>query len=391
MGDNRFPNSFSRLLNSRAASIFRRPVYIFWLSLLAITFFALTFGLNRLYAQKQQQLSRYWYGRAQAALESHQADEAISDLRTALVYSHDRPQYLFSLAQALEAAGRITEARSYLLSLLEDEPGNGPYNLQLARLAAKENDVSHAMRYFNGAIYGAWESDPISKRQQARQELVSYLLEKGMNTQARGELLTFTTDMPKTAQSEFWVANAFSRLGDDSSALQFYKAGLRLDRRNAGAMLGAGESSFRLLRYHEALNYFKAALALRPDATTSGWLQLTSMTMDLNPFQSQMSAVERRHRLILAMDIADQRLRACTQLQNGSSANSPSTSQSLRAQWIQLDDQLQNARSDSDVVQLLAPAANLIVNIEKQNRCSAPAVGDQALLQIYANAEELQP
>src|SRR5579872_2177198 len=111
--------------------IFRRPIYIFWLSLLAVCFSAFTFGFSRLYQNKQHELSAYWFQRGENALAQGNPGEAISDLRTALFYSHDDPQYLFALAQALEADDRIAEARSYLLNLLEDEPGSGAINLEL--------------------------------------------------------------------------------------------------------------------------------------------------------------------------------------------------------------------------------------------------------------------
>ena len=381
-----------RILSGKGTRVFRRPVYIVWLSLLAAGFFALTFGINRLLAQKQQQLSRYWFQQAHIALTARRPNEAVSDLRTALLYSHDDPKYLFTLAQALEAAGRVPEARSYFLSLLEDEPGNGAFNLELARLAEKDNEGNHAMRYFNGAIYGAWDSNPVLKRQQVRQELINYLLAKGLKTQARGELLTLSTEMPKTTESELWVATAFSRLDDDRSALDFYKAALRLDRHNPAALLGAGEAAFRLVRYREALEYFKRAASIRNDPETAQWLQLTSLVLDLNPFESRISASERRHRLILAMDIADRRLRQCAQTQNVL-IEQPGNNQlqTARSRWIQLDNQIQKAHSDADLVQLLAPLASLIVNIERQNACGPLTLTDQAALHVNQNAEELQP
>lgn len=381
-----------RLLSGKGTKVFRRPIYVVWLSLFAAAFFAFTFGINRLYAQRQQELSRYWYQQGENSLAAGRPNDAISDLRTALIYSHDNQQYLFKLAQALEAAGQVPEARSYFLSLLEDEPGNGGINLELARLAEKDNDVNHAMRYFNGAIYGAWDPDPVLRRQQVRQELVSYLLSKGLNTQARGELLTFTTEMPRTEEADLWVADSFSRLGDNASALDFYRAALRLNRHSAAAELGAGEASFRLLRYHDALEYFKRAAGLHEDPTTSQWLQLTSLVLDLNPFESRLSPAERRDRLLLALDITDRRLRQCAQAQNVA-LDVPGSSplQTARAQWIDLDNQLQKAHSDADLVQLLAPVAALVLNVEQQNGCGPGAVTDKAIAQVYQNAEELQP
>jgi len=371
--------------------IFRRPIYIFWISLLAVCFFAFTFGVSRLYAKKQHELSVYWFQRGENALAEGNPREAISDLRTALLYSHDDPRYLFTLAQALEADNRIAEARSYFLNLLEDEPGNGSVNLELARLAARQNDVNHALRYFNGAVYGAWDSDPILKRQQVRQELIHFLLSKDLKTQARGELLTFTAEMPKNETSELWVAQAFSRLSDDRSALDFYKAALRANLHDRDSLEGAGDAAFHLGRYSEALDYYKRAAADGSEAALAQKIQLASLVLDLNPFESRIPSAERRHRLILAMDIADHRLRQCAQLRK-ITLDAPGSDplQVARSQWLQLDSQIRG-NNHSHLVELLTPVTNLILNIEQQSGCGPAVDTDQAALRVYQNAAELQP
>src|SRR5690242_2597621 len=125
--------------------IFRRPIYVVWLSLLATVFFTFTFSVNRLYAQQRQRWGAYWFQQGQDELAKNNPHAAISDLRTALLYSHDNQRYLVALAQALEAADRIPEARSYFLNLLDDEPGNASINLELARLAGKLDDADNAI------------------------------------------------------------------------------------------------------------------------------------------------------------------------------------------------------------------------------------------------------
>ena len=379
-----------RILGKRV--IFRRPIYVVWLSAIAIVLFAATFGLNRVYAQRQQQLSVFWFREGQTALAAGRPKLAIDDLRTALVYSHDNQEYLFALAQALAAANRVPEARSYLLSLLEDEPGSGPVNLGLAHLAVKTHDSSHAMRYFNGAIYGAWDANPETQREQVRKELIDFLISQQLKTQARGELLTLSAEMPKDSGSDLWVANAFAELGDDSSALDFYAASLKRDRHDPDALLGAGQAAFHLGRYREALAYFKRAHSAHPDAESEQMLELTSLILELNPFESSLSHDERRHRMVLAMDVADRRLRQCAQLQHVDlSVPGTNAMQTARAQWLQLDRKIAHARSHSSLVELLNPLASLILGIEQQPNCGVAAQNDQAMLHIYSHAEELQP
>jgi tetratricopeptide (TPR) repeat protein len=198
--------------------------------------------------------------------------------------------------------------------------------------------------------------------------------------------------MPKDAASQLWIAGAFTRLGDDRSALDFYISGLRQNRRDPDALIGAGQAAFRLGRYRDALAYFKRAVSSRLDPATSGQLALTSLILDLNPMESALSDAERRHRLVLSMDIADRRLQQCAQAQH-IVIDAPGTNplQLARSQWLQLDRQVAHARSDADLVQLLQPIANLILSVEQQNNCGPPAQTDQAMLHIYSNAEELQP
>lgn len=356
-----------------------------------MVFFAFTFSVNRIYVQQRKKLSSYWYEKGKDSLIADHPGEAIAELRTAMVYSHDNPRYLLTLAQALEASNRIPEARSYFLNLLDEQPGSGPVNLQLARLAAKENETENAVRYFNSAIYGAWEEDPVLRRQQVRQELINFLIAKDLKTQARGELLTYTAEIPKNGNSQLWVAQAFSRIGDDRSALDFYRAAVRTNRRDITALLGAGRAAFHMGRFQDALEYFKGAYDIHEDPATSQLLQLVTLVIDSNPFDSSIGTPERRQRLLLALDVVDHRLRQCAEAQN-IDLNTIGTNslQVARARWMYLDGEIRRARTGADLVQLLAPVATLVTTVEQQDPCGTPSAEDQAMLRIYQNAEDLQ-
>ena len=371
--------------------ILRRPIYVVCLVLLAAGFFAFTFIINRRFDQKRKNLSAYWFQQAQLELEQDKPQSAIPDLRTALLYSHENPRYVFSLARALAAADRVPEARSYFLNLLEEEPGSGPVNLELARLASRDNEVSQARRYFSSAIYGAWDVGPVLKRQQVRQELINFLIAADLKTQAHGELMSYTAEMPTTPNAQLWVARTFAKLGDDRNALDFYIAASHSNRRDVGALLGAGWAAFRLGRYREALEYFKGASALHEDPSTSQMIELVSSVIELNPFESSISAAERRHRLMLAMGIADTRLRTCADSKDvdlDSVGGDPL--QLSRSQWTYLNRQIRGTYNNSGLVQLLAPVASLITTIEQERGCGAQTLNDQAMLRIYQGGGELQ-
>ena len=369
----------------------RRPIYVVSLSLLAVGFFAFTLTVNRLYAEKRSQLTAYWFQLGQTELEEGRPQNAIPDLRNALLYSHDNPRYQFNLARALAAANRVPEARSYLLNLLEEEPGSGSINLELARLAARDNDANQARRYFSGAMYGAWDADPVLKRQQVRQELINFLISADLKTQAHGELVSYTAEMPNTPNAQLWVARTFTKLGDDRSALDFYIAASETNRRDVTALLGAGWAAFRLGRYREALEYFKGASALHDDPSTTQMIELVTSVIDLNPFDSSIPATERRHRLMLAMSIADQRLQACAEahvVDLDTVGGDPL--QLAHSQWTYLNKQVRGTYSASGLVQLLPPVASLVTSIEQKTGCGPPMANDQAMLRIYQGGGELQ-
>src|SRR5256885_15572741 len=91
--------------------ILRRPIYVVCLVLLAAGFFAFTFIINRRFDQKRKNLSAYWFQQAQLELEQDKPQSAIPDLRTALLYSHENPRYVFSLRSEERRVGKECRSR----------------------------------------------------------------------------------------------------------------------------------------------------------------------------------------------------------------------------------------------------------------------------------------
>ncbi|MBI4166579.1 MAG: tetratricopeptide repeat protein, partial [Acidobacteria bacterium] len=118
-----------------------RNTFILLIFLTLIIMFVITGFIVKAYHAKEKALAEEWYLRGEAELKAGRANEAIEDLRTALTYSRDNSLYVLVLAQALGAANRQEEARAYLLSLWEEEPGNETVNLELGRSAVKQGRV----------------------------------------------------------------------------------------------------------------------------------------------------------------------------------------------------------------------------------------------------------
>ena len=166
----------------------RETLVVVCIVLLAV-FFAITGFVVQRYHATQKALGGHWYQRGEAALKARQPLEAVDAFHTALVYSRENSAYQMRLAEALIRADRLSEAEVYLRTLWVREPGNGTVNLELARLAARRSNVPEAIRYYNNAIFGSWDSDPLNHRLEARLELCQFSLSKGERIQAESELI----------------------------------------------------------------------------------------------------------------------------------------------------------------------------------------------------------
>ena len=165
------------------------------------------------------------------------------------------------LAEALASAGRIQEATVYFNALLESQQGSGLINLQLARLAARQGNVSQAIEDYQRAIYGNWEGDGYVRRRDVRFELINYLIAHQLLDQARSELLVASGNAPEDDISvQLDIARTMEQAQDPSDALHLYKTILRRHPSLREALEGAGRTAFQLGRYLEAKQYLARAL-----------------------------------------------------------------------------------------------------------------------------------
>ena len=282
--------------------------------LLLVVFFIFTGFAVRLYHAKQGTLATEWFRRGESAVRAGQAESAIEDLRTALVYSRDNPQYRLRLAQALIAANRLNEAQAHLFNLWEKEPGNGTINLELARLASRKGDVTGATRYFHNAIYGVWEADPETHRREARLELIDFWLNREDKSDAQAELIALSADLPRDAVIHAQVGDRFMKAEDYRRALLQFRQALRLDRKLNSAWIGAGEAAFQLGKYDEAQGFLEHAAREEPKNTRiADLLETTTTVLSLDPFMRGLSAQERSRRAVRAFELSLARLRTCAE------------------------------------------------------------------------------
>ncbi len=369
----------------------RPPVVIAALAVVAVLGFVLVSRLANRFAEQQKALARHLYGQGLTDLGSAHPDRAIEEFRAALLYDRDNFDYQLSLARALRDTGRTTESESYLVSLWERNPQNAAVNLALGRLAARQAQLDKAIQYYHNAIYGVWNTNPDTNRINTSFELIEFLLREKANPQAQAELITLAAGLPKIPEMQLRAANLFARADDYQHALTEYDRVLQLEHNNPIALLGAGESAFKLARYRTAEHYLQnAAKAGSQDPETTRLLDLVTRVLAVDPLFDRLPASERYRRMRDDFEQAGKRLDTC-QAAAGSNlppapqgSTGPDVLPSLKSQWTAMKPKLNFGRSDPD---LLDSAMDLVFQIEQQTaaNCGPPTGVDEALLLLSQN------
>lgn len=290
----------------------RRPKFTFAiLIILLLVGFAITGFVVRGYDVRRQQLADRWFGRGNRDLQSGASLQAISEFETALAYSRDNDTYRLKLALALMQAGKWEEARAHLLNLWEQRPGDGEVNLLLARVFANRN-LPSAIRYYQGAIYGVWKTDPVGNRESARFELVEYLLSHGREDAAQAELIALASEAPSNVTDQLRLANLMMKADETDRALNIFQQVRRKQRNNFDAALGAAEANLKLFRFASAAQLAKEALNLQPSSTQAAQLKAQSEALvAADPRARGIGSKERAQRAFAAYQVADARLSSC--------------------------------------------------------------------------------
>jgi tetratricopeptide (TPR) repeat protein len=354
---------------------------------LLILLFVITSFAVRTYHDVEKGFAQEWYTRGEEDLRAGRVQAALADFRTALSYSDDNAEYQLRLAQALIAAGpsRETraEARTYLLNLLEREPGNGTVNLELARLAARDHAISDALRFYHGAIYGAWNEDPVAKRRAARLELVEFLLEVGEKDAARGELITLAAGLPADPTWQTKVGTLLMRVAGYDDALKLFRQALAEEPRLAPASAGAGECYFQKGDYANAERYLTRAVQQDPHLVQAAAMRDTAQAvLNVDPFNRRLANTERARRAVLAFNTALTRLQNCAGLKGIDLKVAGSDPlQALYAQATALQPSVQERDLSHDSA-LLSQVMDVAFGVEQSTAypCGEPQGLDMALL-----------
>lgn len=293
-------------------AVFTAPIAVLGgLAVLAIALFLVTTLYSRAYRRMQVANARHWFERGQSELQAGHPRVAADAFRNALSFHRDR-EYLFRLSQALVAAGEYEEARGYLLNLWDQQPGRGELNLALARLDATTGRPEDALRHYQNAIYGVWDSNPDVQRRQVRFELADFLLARGDRSNAEADLIALSSNLPQAADTSVRVAKLFAAAGDIDRSLQFYKEAAKLAPSSVDALAGAGNAAFELGDYALARQYLARAAILSPsDKTLAQNSRIAEAVLTMDPLQRGLSAPERARRTVAAWKQAISTIGSC--------------------------------------------------------------------------------
>jgi tetratricopeptide (TPR) repeat protein len=348
----------------------------------------------RRYQAMEAALAKDWFSQGERALKAGQAGGALEDFRNALAYSPDNSLYQLRLAQALAATGRVQEARTYLLSLRDREPGNGHVNLELGRLAARQHSIPEAVLYFHDAVYSEWDGDPVVQRRAVRLELVKFLLDSDQKSAARAELLGVAGNLPPDVELHTQVGALLMKTGAYDDALGLFRQALATNPHSAPALAGAGECYFLTGQYARAEPYLNQAIRLDPTLPQVAAMRDTARgVLDLDPFIRWLGEPERSRRVRQDFGLAMTRLQACAArrgVELKAATGDPLQTLYKQATALQLSMRQGTLNRDSEWV---SNTMDLIFDIEKaaSQACGEPQGLDLSLLLIAREQEGARP
>jgi tetratricopeptide (TPR) repeat protein len=381
---------------ARMPGMYHRERVLIACVVLLVALFAFTAFISRQYHRTIHRLGDQWYAKGEAAMQANQTTDAVADYRNALVYKPDDEGFEFHLALALAGAGREDEARSYLLTLLTEQPGSGPINLALARIAVKLKVSGDAIRYYHNAIYGVWTADPLTQRWDVRRELCEYLLNRHDLQDAEPDLIALQQETPPSDPGrEIISGDLMSRAAMWDRALTAYRAALMVRKRDTNALAGAGRAAFQLAMFSDAAGYLqRLPESDRSASDIADILALSQQAATMNALRPGLRPSEEAKRAAKALLVAEARISSCAQAKGEAVPPNPraTTPPTNLQQLYATANQNRQIWSEMNLVQHPDQAvAAMTFAVRAENQASAECgppqtVADRALILIANSA-----
>ena len=365
----------------------REVLLLVIIAVAAVPLYLFTRRMAEIKRHRNSGIAKALYNRAQRKLAEQDSKGAIESLRQAVTNDRDDRRFAFALAKTLAETHHDDEARHALLRLRDAAPEDPSINLQLARLAVRQNDIAEATRYYHHALYGIWTGDQIeTQRRETRTELIRLLIDHGERSRALAELLVMSTEAPSEAGLHVELAGLFDEVGDRERALEHFRTAATIEPENFAALRGAGETAFRMGDYRAASRHLaKARVAAPPgeSAAVAELLDVARLVESSDPLAARISRGEKVRRLTFALDRVVALLRGCIATHESEGRFGPSLLEKLEGDAMAMRAAITVGalRRDPDLSQA---GADLVFSIEETaaTSCGEPRGADRALLLI---------
>lgn len=350
------------------------PALLGIVPLLMILLYGVDVYLARLERTEVRQEAERHFARGSEALRNGEALEAIEPLRQAYSLERRNRAYALALASAQMSAGQTDSARFILDDLLRQDPNNGRANLLMARLTAAHGNLTLADSFYHRAIYGAWDSEALEQRLDARLELAWLLAEHGAEQQLLAEILTLQVSAPASRQLNAKIAALYLRARSATHAVAAYRALVHADPEDAESYAGLAESELLVGNYRLAQSAFANALRRRPgEAAWENRARLAAQLLDLDPTIRRLGVSERFRRSAEVLARVESRLLACLAPSDISQGVQTELDHAVRLRAEPLRTQTANEQSEA----LLDAASALWA--ARVTQCAAPPAQDDPL------------
>ena len=237
------------------------------------------------------------YKRGQQFFAAGHTDDAIDHFRVAATLDRSHSVYTVALAQAFLAQGRAAVAEQLLLPVLDRDANDGPANLELARVLAKEGRPDEAKSYYHRAIFGMWQGpDAERNRTAGRYELIDLLAQSGDKQDLLSELLPLQNEA-QSDSARRKIAHLFVVAGAPERASDMYRTILRQNPRDAEAYVGLADATLAMGNFNTARDHLDAALKLSPDdSVIKKRIALTDTVIAMDPGQRGLPIDEQLRR-----------------------------------------------------------------------------------------------
>jgi predicted Zn-dependent protease len=288
-----------------------KPSLVVALALIMTALFSVDVFLARLERQEIRNEAQSLFEDGERLIASGHADRGIVALQRAHQLMRSERRFQLALARGLLAAGRLTQAGAHLVELLERNSNDGPTNLTMARLQAKQGNEAAAEAYYHRAIYGTWPpGNPANLS--VRLELADFLAGKNKQQQLLSELLLLSDPPPSDPQTTRRVAQLFIAAGAPERAAQIFRSLIRKDPTDVAAHVGLAEAELVEGDFRSAQSSLRNAARLVPDdRKVAERLELASQLSALDPTPRRLTSGEKYSRSSMLLALTRDALAEC--------------------------------------------------------------------------------